>query len=126
LAGCRTDVAHCLHAMDIFLFPSQFEGMPNAMMEAQAAGLPVLASDVPSIREHVPSAGRPFLAPLDDEKRWTDLLIRLHGNAELRASQGQIQREHALEHYAFEQRVEEFLQVLEQQCGGPDVAPGRD
>lgn len=40
-----------LAASDIFAFPSSFEGLPNAVMEGMAAGLPVVASDIPPHRE---------------------------------------------------------------------------
>lgn len=43
--GTRTDVPELLSAMDILLFPSFFEGMPNVVIEAQAAGLPCVISD---------------------------------------------------------------------------------
>lgn len=43
--GTRGDVAELLQAMDVFLFPSLFEGLSVASIEAQAAGLPVLISD---------------------------------------------------------------------------------
>lgn len=42
--GIRKDVNELLQAMDIFLFPSLFEGLPVTLIEAQAAGLPVVAS----------------------------------------------------------------------------------
>ena len=46
LTGNRVDVPAILqHAMDIFLFPSKYEGLPIALMEAQLAGLPCVASD---------------------------------------------------------------------------------
>ena len=44
-AGVRPDVERLLQAMDVFLFPSLFEGLPVSIIEAQAAGLPCLISD---------------------------------------------------------------------------------
>ncbi len=43
--GVRSDVSRCLHAMDVFVFPSLYEGLPNVIVEAQATGLPCLLSD---------------------------------------------------------------------------------
>ena len=44
-AGLRSDVNRMLQAMDVFLFPSIYEGLPLSIIEAQAAGLPCLISD---------------------------------------------------------------------------------
>lgn len=44
-AGMRSDVNRMLQAMDVFLFPSVYEGLPLSIIEAQAAGLPCLISD---------------------------------------------------------------------------------
>lgn len=44
-AGKRSDVAHLLQAMDVFVFPSVYEGLPLTIVEAQAAGLPCLISE---------------------------------------------------------------------------------
>lgn len=44
-AGTRSDVPEILQAMDVFLFPSKFEGLGIAVIEAQAAGLPCIISD---------------------------------------------------------------------------------
>lgn len=41
-AGVRKDMAALYHAMDVFLLPSLFEGLPVVLVEAQAAGLPLL------------------------------------------------------------------------------------
>ena len=47
--GVRSDVADLMQAMDVFVFPSLYEGLPVTMVEAQSAGLPCLISDkVPS------------------------------------------------------------------------------
>lgn len=45
-AGVRPDVNRCYSAMDTLLFPSLYEGLPNAVIEAQANGLPCLISSV--------------------------------------------------------------------------------
>ncbi len=44
-AGIRSDVPALLSAMDVFVFPSFYEGMPNTVIEAQATGLPCLIAD---------------------------------------------------------------------------------
>lgn len=43
-AGARTDIPRILRAMDVFVFPSLYEGLPLAVVEAQAAGLPCVVS----------------------------------------------------------------------------------
>ena len=49
LTGVRSDVAELMQAMDVFVFPSLYEGLPVTMVEAQAAGLPcVISNNVPS------------------------------------------------------------------------------
>lgn len=45
MTGARSDVPQILSAMDVFLFPSIWEGLPVTVIEAQAAGLPCLVSD---------------------------------------------------------------------------------
>lgn len=44
-AGLRSDVSDLMQAMDVFVFPSRYEGLPVTLIEAQAAGLPCLISD---------------------------------------------------------------------------------
>jgi glycosyltransferase involved in cell wall biosynthesis len=51
--GCRDDVPRLLNAMDIFVLPSLREGMPNALLEAMACGLPVIATEVGGASEIV-------------------------------------------------------------------------
>src|SRR5439155_474730 len=53
LLGARDDVSRLLAVMDVFVLTSQFEGMPNAVMEAMQAALPVVATDIPGNDELV-------------------------------------------------------------------------
>ncbi|MGQ9651709.1 MAG: glycosyltransferase [Phycisphaerae bacterium] len=52
-AGSRPDVPSLLKMADAFLFCSRTEGLPNSLLEAMAAGLPVVATDVPGCRDVV-------------------------------------------------------------------------
>jgi len=51
--GYREDVSDILAAADLFVFPSFYEGLPGAVIEAMALGLPIVASNIPSVREVV-------------------------------------------------------------------------
>ena len=71
-AGLRRDTAACYDAMDAFLLPSLFEGLPVTMVEAQAAGLPCYVSDVVD-RSAAIADGVQFL-PLNNAPAWTEVL----------------------------------------------------
>lgn len=77
LTGVRKDTEDLLSAMDVFLFPSLREGFPNALVEAQAAGLPVVGSDRPEFREVTPHENHDLLAPTEDETALLAILNRL-------------------------------------------------
>lgn len=68
--GLRSDVTRILQAMDCFLMPSKFEGLPLALVEAQAAALPCLAADTVSTMTDL-SAGYFRFIPLDVDK-WAE------------------------------------------------------
>src|SRR5690606_7569548 len=63
LLGQRTDIPRLLRTADLFLFPSRTEGLPNALLEAMAAGLPIVATDVPGCRDLISHAQTGLLAP---------------------------------------------------------------
>lgn len=65
-AGERIDVEACLAAMDIFIHTADYEGMPNAVMEAMAMGLPVIASSVDGARELIRDGTSGYLVPPGD------------------------------------------------------------
>jgi glycosyltransferase involved in cell wall biosynthesis len=76
LAGVRDDVPELMvHAMDVFLFPSRFEGLGLVLLEAQAAGLPcVVADTVPAEARLVD--GLIHQVPLTaSPSRWADSVL---------------------------------------------------
>lgn len=66
----RSDVNNILSAMDIFLMPSLWEGLPVASVEAQASGLPLLLSD--NISKEVKLTNKVYFLSLDNLKRWVE------------------------------------------------------
>lgn len=60
LLGYRDDITQLLAAADYFVFPSYFEGLPGALIEAIIAKTPVIASDIPENRECFPLDGALF------------------------------------------------------------------
>lgn len=64
IAGLRGDVPRLLKAADVLLFPSRWEGLPGAVLEACAAGTPVVASDLPSVLEIAGHLGGIHCLPL--------------------------------------------------------------
>jgi glycosyltransferase involved in cell wall biosynthesis len=63
--GYRKDIPRVLKSLDCFFFPSITEGQPNALIEAMVSGIPIVASDIPSIKECVskeiiPDLKQPF------------------------------------------------------------------
>ena len=75
-AGLSRDVPGWLSALDVFLFPSTFEGQPIAALEAEASGIPVLAS-----LEGSPTAGLldnfKLLSLQETPERWAEELLKL-------------------------------------------------
>ena len=71
--GYRTDIPELLARADIFCFPSQWEGLGLAMIEAAAAGIPVLSSNLSSLRE-VLSDQHALFVPSDTPEAWADAL----------------------------------------------------
>lgn len=82
-----------LRALDIFCFPSLWEGMPSALIEAMASGLPVVASDIAPHREVLGDTG--ILIPPDDTGQLAKALKILISNPSLKDSLGKKAKERA-------------------------------
>jgi glycosyltransferase involved in cell wall biosynthesis len=65
-AGYRHDVPRLLSAFDLYIHPARFEGMPNTLLEAMAAGCPIVASAVDGNRELIDEGINGWLVPADD------------------------------------------------------------
>jgi glycosyltransferase involved in cell wall biosynthesis len=82
--GWRRDVADLLHAMDIFLLTSRFEGLPRSVLQAMAAGVPVVATAVDGTPEVVRDGRSGLLVPPENPEAAADRVLELVADADLR------------------------------------------
>jgi glycosyltransferase involved in cell wall biosynthesis len=89
LLGWRQDVPALLCAAEVLLLASHREGMPVATMEAMAAGLPVVATDIPGCREQVLPGETGYLVPVADVEGIARALLALRRDPRLRRLMGE-------------------------------------
>lgn len=76
LTGVRSDITDILQAMDVFVMPSHYEGLPVSLVEAQATGLPCVVSDV--ITKQVEITEKIKYVSLDTSaEKWADSIIQI-------------------------------------------------
>lgn len=96
-------------ACDIFVFPSRFEGLSNALLEAMSCGLPVLASDIAGNKEVLAHRQNGILVNVHRPEEWVDGLFSLTEDALLRERLGESARQTVIERFS----VQNMLQAYE-------------
>lgn len=86
--GFCTDIPQLLKASDIFCFPSYQEGLPVAVMEAMAATLPVVASDIRGNTDLIVSEKGGYLCKTDDADVFAERIKSLIDNPDLKTNMG--------------------------------------
>jgi glycosyltransferase involved in cell wall biosynthesis len=80
--GIRSDVDEILRLSDVFVLPSRTEAFPNVILEAMASGLPVVATDVGSVRELVDEGKTGYRVPPNDPEALSQVVCGLLHDAE--------------------------------------------
>ncbi len=110
--GVREDVPVLMSLADLFLFPSRFEGMPNALLEAMGYGLPVIATAVQGVDEMIRDGENGLIIPLDDPEQVSDAILRLLNNSEERQRLGKAARETIEKEYTLEKMCSQYEKLL--------------
>lgn len=97
--GVRSDIPELLNASDIFVLSSRWEGNPMSVMEAMAAGLPVISTAVGGVPELVEEGVSGILVPSENEQALNTAIQTLLDNPERRISMGANARKVALERF---------------------------
>jgi glycosyltransferase involved in cell wall biosynthesis len=95
-AGERHDVEEILRTADLFWLTSSWEGMPNAVLEALASGVPVVVTEVSGTRELVEPGKQGYIVGLDDSRAIAERSAAILGDAAVRAAMAAAARERAL------------------------------
>ena len=110
--GNRSDVPELLKALDVFVLPSQNEGISNTILEAMATALPVVATNVGGNPELVDESTG-FLVEPGDFQSMASALVRYLENPDLRTRHGRAGREKVIREFIIEKMVRSYEEVYE-------------
>lgn len=124
MTGYRDDVPAILSILDVFVMPSWREGMPRSLIEAMAAALPVVATDIRGCREEVVDGVTGILVPPRDARALAGAIGRLLDDPSSARRMGDEGRARAVE--LFDEKAVTRLQVerIEALAGGRRPGPG--
>ncbi|MHB1024885.1 MAG: glycosyltransferase [Desulfobacteria bacterium] len=116
--GSRTDVPDLLRASDLFVHPSREEGFSNAILEAMAAGLPVVACDVGGNPEAVVDGETGCLVPPRTAAAFASAVAELLADPEKRKAMGEAGRLRATGRFSLDRMVGEMESLYESLAQG--------
>jgi glycosyltransferase involved in cell wall biosynthesis len=104
-------------AANLFLFPSRHEGMPNAILEAMASGLPVVATRISGNEELVADSETGSLVPAEDVESLRESLRVLLPRAELREEMGRAARRRVEQDFSWNNVAQQYQSMLQNAIG---------
>jgi glycosyltransferase involved in cell wall biosynthesis len=109
----REAMSHQYEDANLFVFPSRHEGMPNAVLEAMACGLPVVASHIAGNEELVLPEKTGLLVPPEDPLALRNALESLLLNPERGIQMGEAGRRLVEEHYTWDHMAKQYLSLIQ-------------
>ena len=109
--GLRTDVADILGHADVLWQRSGWEAGPHAVLEAMAAGVPVVATDIESHRQFIEHQRTGFLVPVGNRAECTRITDRLLASDDLARKIGGAASTFAKEHFSSRHMVEAYQRL---------------
>lgn len=115
--GNRTDIPRVLRALDLFVSPSLRDGMPGAVMEAMAAGLPVIATDADGSKDLIRNYENGILVPVRNSNAIAEKIIELIENKTLAGRLGRNASETISKRFTVERMVSEYQRLYASLAG---------
>jgi len=121
--GHRSDAGRLAWAFDAFWLASEFEGQSNSLLEAMAAGVPVIASDIPANREVVADGRTGYLVRPGDSVAFAQYVDRLLADPELRGRIGAAAQEDMRERHSVPSMVAAYASLYQELVHGEAAMP---
>lgn len=116
--GARSDISNVLKALDVFILTSLYEGMPNAVMEAMAIGLPCVATNVSGTRDilSIASDGEEtgILTSLSNPEEFAIAIFGLMANPTRMKKMGESAQKFVQDHYSLEKMVQAHYVIFDE------------
>lgn len=109
--GHQTDMSATLSKADIFCLPSYREGLPKGLLEAMAAELPCVSTDVPGCRDVVRDGHTGFLVPAKNARALAAAIYKLIQDPELRQTMGRAGRKVVVQEFSQTKMIAETIKV---------------
>ncbi|HLM56289.1 MAG TPA: glycosyltransferase family 4 protein, partial [Pyrinomonadaceae bacterium] len=117
ILGARRDVPDLLRACDVFVFPSLYEGLGIALIEAMAAGCACVTTDTGPLPEVVRDGVDGLLVPPSDHEALARAVNSLLDDPARRASLGEAATRSALERFQPQQAADRLTEIYESVAG---------
>jgi glycosyltransferase involved in cell wall biosynthesis len=109
--GFRDDILSLLQQASVFVFCSESEGTPNVILEAMAAGLPVITTPAGDAADVVKSAGAGYVLPFGEVKAIADAMVRLARSPDLRWKLGRAGRDYVARQRATSELAGQLMNI---------------
>lgn len=116
LPGRTSTPINAMAALDVFLLASRLEGLPNVLVEAQLAGVPVLCTGVGGMKETFVEGVTGVVAPGDDATKFADAALSLLRDPERLVRMSAAAKEFAAAHFSIDAMVESMIEAYDLQA----------
>lgn len=110
--GFRQERLDFLRGFDVFVLPSRLEGIPRCLMEAMAAGIPIVASDIPGCNDLVQDSDTGLLFPVDNEEYLAKAIERMMKDKDLYDSVAGSAKKMVLSRYSSVRMAKEYEELF--------------
>ncbi len=114
LLGIKKDMVPYFQAADIFVLPSRFEGLSNALLEAMAVGLPCVVTNVGAAPELIENGKEGLIVPPEEPAALRDALLRVLRDEPFAKQSGEAARQRIVQNYSLQSVVLRLRRLFEE------------